>query len=142
MVGYVPLANSRVAWLESSGWPFNNGLRTLYCLMSADSLEDLIARIRAFQESRALLTAVELDLFSAVGRGATAAEAASRLETDGRGTEMLMNALVALGMLQKKDGVFRKTRVSCAILGRRFPEQRALGHHPHRVSVGQMVKVD
>lgn len=84
--------------------------------MSADSLEDLIARIRAFQESRALLTAVELDLFSAVGRGATAAEAASRLETDGRGTEMLMNALVALGMLQKKDGVFRKTELAAQYL--------------------------
>jgi hypothetical protein len=64
-------------------------------------------RIRAFQESRALLTAVELDLFSAVGPGATAAEAASRLQSDERATEMLMNALTALGMLQKKDGIFR-----------------------------------
>ena len=69
-------------------------------------------RIRAFQESRALLTAVELDLFSAVGQGATAAETASRMQTDERATEMLMNALVALEMLQKKDGVFRNTQLA------------------------------
>ena len=69
-------------------------------------------RIRAFQESRALLTAVELDLFSAVGQGATAEQTASRLQTDERATEMLMNALVALEMLQKKDGVFRNTQLA------------------------------
>src|SRR6516164_729043 len=80
--------------------------------MSMESLEHLMNRIRAFQESRALLTAVELDLFSAVGQGATAAEAASRLQTDERATEMLMNALVALEMLQKKDGVFRNTQLA------------------------------
>jgi hypothetical protein len=55
-------------------------------------------------------------LFSTVGQGVTAAEAASRLETDGRATEMLMNALVALGMLQKKDGVFRKTELAAQYL--------------------------
>jgi hypothetical protein len=64
--------------------------------MSVESLEDLMNRIRAFQESRALVTAMELDLFSTVGQGATVAEAASRLRTDERATEMLMNALTAL----------------------------------------------
>jgi predicted O-methyltransferase YrrM/DNA-binding CsgD family transcriptional regulator len=79
-------------------------------------------RIRAFQESRALLTAVELDLFSAVGQGATAAEVASRLQTDERATEMLMNALVALGMLQKKKGVFRNTRLAAQYFTEGSPE--------------------
>jgi DNA-binding CsgD family transcriptional regulator len=54
--------------------------------MAVELLEDLMNRIRAFQESRALLTAVELDLFSAVGEGATAAEMANRLRTDERAT--------------------------------------------------------
>jgi len=84
----------------------------IQCCMSVKPLEDLTNRIRAFQESRALLTAVELDLFGAVGKGATAVEAASRLQTDERATEMLMNALVALEMLQKKDGVFRNTELT------------------------------
>jgi len=69
-------------------------------------------RVRAFQESRALLTAIELDLFSAVGQGATAAEVASQLQTDERATEMLMNALVALEMLEKKDGIYRNTQLA------------------------------
>ena len=58
------------------------------------------------------LSAVELDLFSAVGQGATAAEVASRLQSDGRATEMLMNALVALEILQKKGEVFSNTQLA------------------------------
>ena len=71
--------------------------------------DELMNRMRAFQESRALLTAVELDLFTAVGQGATAREAAARLQTDARATEMLLNALTSLGVLAKHDGVFRDT---------------------------------
>lgn len=69
--------------------------------------DDFLQALRAFQESRVLLSALELDLYAAVGDGATAAEAAKRLGTDPRGTEMLMNALVALGMLTKQEDVFR-----------------------------------
>jgi hypothetical protein len=36
--------------------------------------DDLTQRIRGFQESRLILTAVELDVFTAVGQGATAGE--------------------------------------------------------------------
>ena len=99
-------------------------------------------RIRAFQESRALLTAVELDLFNAVAQGATAAEAASRMQTDERATEMLMNALVALEMLQKKDGVFRNTQLAAQYFNRRFCGQRALSHDAHCVPLGQMVNAN
>jgi hypothetical protein len=90
--------------------------------MAVESLEDLMNRIRAFQESRALLTAVELDLFSAVGEGATAAEAAKQLRTDERATEMLMNALVALGILQKENGVFRNTPLAAQYVTEGSPE--------------------
>ena len=71
--------------------------------------ENLAYTLRAFQESRILLSALELDVFTAVGEGATAAEVAARIGTDGRATEMLMNALVALGALTKQDGAFRNT---------------------------------
>ena len=90
--------------------------------MSIGPLEDLMNRIRAFLESRALLTAVELDLFSAVGQGGTAAETASRMQTDERATEMLMNALVALEMLQKKDGVFRNTHLAAQYFAEGSPD--------------------
>jgi len=71
--------------------------------------EDFLQSLRAFQESRALLTSIELDVYTAVGSGATAAEAAARLGTDPRATEMLLNALVALGTLGKQEDVFRNS---------------------------------
>jgi predicted O-methyltransferase YrrM len=71
--------------------------------------DELSQRIRAFQESRVLLTAIELDLFTAIGQGATTEQAASALGANARATGMLMNALVSLGMLEKRDGVFRNS---------------------------------
>jgi len=68
--------------------------------------EDFLQSLRAFQESRALLTSIELDVYTAVGEGATAAEVAARLGTDPRATEMLLNTLAALGALTKREGVF------------------------------------
>jgi len=76
------------------------------------SLADLTQSLRAFQESRVLLTAIELDVFSAVMEGASAQEVAGRLGTDPRATEMLLNALVAIGALLKRGGVFRCTHES------------------------------
>jgi len=68
--------------------------------------DELNALVRGFQPSRVVLTAVEIDLFSAVGDGASAAEVASRLQTHPRATEALLNALVALGLLEKQDERF------------------------------------
>ena len=84
------------------------------------ALASLMQTARAFQESRVLLTALELDLFTALGEGATAAEVASRLSTNPRATEMLLNALVAVGALCKRDAVFRCT-VESKALGPRAP---------------------
>ena len=74
--------------------------------------DDLNQTLRAYMESRALLTALELDIFSAVGNGATAAEVAQKISTHPRATEMLLNALVAMGLLVKQQGVFRDTAVT------------------------------
>jgi (2Fe-2S) ferredoxin/predicted O-methyltransferase YrrM len=71
--------------------------------------DDMEERIRAFQESRVILTALELDLFTATAEGASAAAAAARMGTDVRATEMLLNALTAMGLLVKQEGVFRGT---------------------------------
>ncbi len=77
---------------------------------AAGALPDELAQtIRAFQESRVMLTAIELDLFTAVGQDASAEEVATKLATDPRATEMLMNALVATGMLTKQEGTFHNT---------------------------------
>jgi (2Fe-2S) ferredoxin/predicted O-methyltransferase YrrM len=80
--------------------------------------DDLVQTIRGYQESRVVLTAVELDIFTAVGTegaadpGATAADVAGRIQADPRATEMLLNALVAMGLLSKQEGTFRNTPVA------------------------------
>jgi (2Fe-2S) ferredoxin/SAM-dependent methyltransferase len=71
--------------------------------------DDLNDRVRAFQESRVTLTALELDLFTAVGDGAAAADVAARIHADRRSTEMLLNALASLRLLVKREGVFHNS---------------------------------
>lgn len=71
--------------------------------------DELMRTMRAFQESRVLLTALELDVFTALGSGATAPDVAKRLKTDPRATEMLLNALVSMELLSKSGGRFSNT---------------------------------
>jgi predicted O-methyltransferase YrrM len=78
--------------------------------------EELNQTLRAFQESRVILSAVELDAFTAVGSGATAENVARQLGTDPRATGTLLNALAALKLLQKKGGIFRNTAISSRFL--------------------------
>jgi 2-polyprenyl-3-methyl-5-hydroxy-6-metoxy-1,4-benzoquinol methylase len=65
--------------------------------------------MRSFQESRLLLTAVELDVFTAVKGGAAASEVALDLNLDPRATETLLNALAGIGALIKQNGNFCNT---------------------------------
>lgn len=83
--------------------------------------DPLAETIRAFQPSRALLTGIELDVFTHLGEGATASEVAEKAGTDPRATEMLLNALVALEALAKREGRFFNTAASRFLAG----EQRA-----------------
>lgn len=74
--------------------------------------DDIVELIRGFWPSRVVLTALELDLFTAVGEGATAQQVAGKIQSAVRATEMLLNALVALKLLQKENGVFKNMPVS------------------------------
>ncbi len=74
--------------------------------------EDLDNLIRGYWPSRVMLTALELDLFTAVGDGASAEVVAGRLKTNPRATEMLLNAVASLQLLQKTGGTFRNTAAS------------------------------
>ncbi len=71
-----------------------------------DNLNDLI---RNFMPSRAALTALELDVFTAVGTGASADAVAQETHTDPRATEMLLNALTSLKLLEKRAHTFFNT---------------------------------
>lgn len=73
------------------------------------TFEDLNQAARGFQESRILLTAIELDIFNAVGDGASAPAIASRIGANPRATAMLLDALVSLEALDKSGDTYRAT---------------------------------
>jgi hypothetical protein len=93
--------------------------------------DDLLRTLRGYQESRVLLTALELDVFTAVGAGATAEAVAAERRLDHRGTTLLLNALVALGMLTKKEGVFANSPLAARYLaaGSKDDARDALRHN-------------
>lgn len=90
------------------------------------TFEDLSQAMRGFQEARVLLTAIELDIFSAA-TGVTAPEIAARIGADTRATAMLLDALVALQAMEKTGATYRTTPESV-----RFRDARpALMHTVH-----------
>ncbi|MCG3118196.1 MAG: 3-hydroxy-5-methyl-1-naphthoate 3-O-methyltransferase [bacterium] len=95
-----------------------------------DSIRDIAY---AFQRSRVLLTAYELGLFNALGdEKKPSAEVAAILKTDRRATDRLMNALCAIGLLEKNDGKFSNTVETARFLVQGKPEYMAgLMHTVH-----------
>lgn len=77
---------------------------------------DLRQAINGFRESRVLLTAIELDVFTAVGSGADAGTVAQKLGSDVRSTESLLNALTAMDLLEKHEGTFTNSPTAARYL--------------------------
>jgi SAM-dependent methyltransferase len=100
---------------------------------SGELPDDLLQSIRGFQESRAILTGIELNIFAAIGDGEAASQVAAKIGTDARATEMLLNALVSMGMLAKTGGVFYATPVTARCFGGRYPDdaRAAMMHTVH-----------
>jgi 3-hydroxy-5-methyl-1-naphthoate 3-O-methyltransferase len=63
--------------------------------------------IRSYMPSRCMLTALELDIFTAVGDGANAEQIGARIQANARAVGMLLNALVALGLLAKNGDDYK-----------------------------------
>ncbi len=74
--------------------------------------DDLNDMIRSYMPSRTVLTALELDVFSAVDNGECAECISKKIHADSRATEMLLNALVSLKLLTKTNGTFFNTPAS------------------------------
>lgn len=76
----------------------------------------------AFQHTAAIRAAVELDLFTAIGSGASsAAEIAEKIGAAERGVRILSDYLTILGFLTKQDGAYGLTRDSAVFLDSRSP---------------------
>jgi 3-hydroxy-5-methyl-1-naphthoate 3-O-methyltransferase len=89
--------------------------------------DDLTETIRGFMASRTILTALELDLFTAVGEGGAASQISARIQGAPRATEMLLNALVSLKLLAKKDGVYTNTPVAARFFVEGTPDSARMG---------------
>ncbi len=88
-------------------------------VITADSISSMV---RQFQSIRILLTAYELDVFSMIASAPKTSERiASKLNTDPRATDRLLNALTVLGFLNKRKNKFSNTRESATYLSRRSP---------------------
>jgi (2Fe-2S) ferredoxin/predicted O-methyltransferase YrrM len=74
--------------------------------MLPDRLDQMI---RGYMPSRCLLTALELDIFTAVGDGANAEQIGTRINANARAVGMLLNALVSLGLLSKSGDDYKNT---------------------------------
>ena len=71
-----------------------------------DGLDQMI---RGYMPSRCILTALELDIFTAIGEGANAEQIGTRIHANARAAEMLLNALVALGLVTKNGDIYSNT---------------------------------
>lgn len=80
--------------------------------------DEVMTVARGFMESRVLLSALELDLFTAVRSGASAEAVAQARGTDPGATSRLLNALAAMGFLAKKEGRFSPSPVAARFLAR------------------------
>jgi predicted O-methyltransferase YrrM len=86
--------------------------------MSVDlSAEGLLAKARAFTEARILLTGAELDLFSLLAAEALdAQQVAQRRGGQLRAMTMLLDALAALGLLDKQQGRYQTAAAVAPLL--------------------------
>lgn len=93
--------------------------------MKKDTAKDIgwLRRVSAFAPSRIILTANNYRIFDYLDGAGRTAEAFSKvIRTDKRATELLLNSLVAIGLLEKKDGRYSNTEVASRYLVKGKPD--------------------
>jgi ubiquinone/menaquinone biosynthesis C-methylase UbiE len=78
--------------------------------------------VNSYQRSEAIKTAIDLELFTAIGEGnSTALEISKRCQTSERGTRILCDYLCVLGFLKKEGQQYRLTLDSATFLDKHSP---------------------
>ncbi|MFO7983984.1 MAG: methyltransferase [Desulfuromonadales bacterium] len=81
--------------------------------MQFDTFRDLMRMSHGFEMAKAFFAANDLDLFSSLGEAGEEPEhLADRLKVDERALTLLLNALTAMGLLQKKGTRYLNTPVT------------------------------
>jgi SAM-dependent methyltransferase len=90
---------------------------------------ELMELANAFRVSRIILSGYELGIFTVLEDNKTSREIAGVLETDPRATDRLLNALVAVGVIEKKGEAFSNTLFASRFLVKGQPGYlEGLGH--------------
>ena len=84
--------------------------------MQPQSFRDLMRLVHGFESAKIFLVANDLDLFRRLTTERSAAALAVELGVNARALELLMNALAALGVLEKGAAGFRNAPVAAAWL--------------------------
>lgn len=85
--------------------------------------ERIYQTAKGHQQSRILLTAFELDVFSRIeSEGSTSEDVAEKIAADPRATDRLLNALCAMNFLEKRDHRFFNTEESAKFLVKSSPD--------------------
>jgi len=76
-----------------------------------------------FRESRIILTALELELFTVIGNSSkTSADVSKIISSNARATDRLMNVLCNMNLLKKENGKFSNTEFSSSYLVKNSPD--------------------
>jgi len=84
--------------------------------MKPENFRDLMRLVHGFESAKILLVANDLELFRRLDRERGAADVAGELSVNPRALELLMNALTALGLLEKTGNLYRNTPVAAEYL--------------------------
>jgi hypothetical protein len=86
------------------------------------SPEHIFSTLNAHQQTAALTSAIELDLFTSIDEGnSTVEDLAKRVKASTRGVRTLCDYLTILGFLRKENGRYELTQDSTLFLSRRSP---------------------
>jgi ubiquinone/menaquinone biosynthesis C-methylase UbiE len=82
-----------------------------------------LRQVSSFASSRIILTANRYRIFDLLEAGGkSSGDVCRALKTDGRATEVLLNSLVAIGLLKKKDGLYRNAGIASRYLVKGKPD--------------------
>ncbi|NLV46422.1 MAG: methyltransferase domain-containing protein [Candidatus Hydrogenedentes bacterium] len=89
--------------------------------MKTWNAESILELSRAFMGARLLLTGAELNVFTHLSAPKTLDEAVAAMGSQKRGTEILLDALSAMGLLEKKDGRYNCPQEIASLLSSDAP---------------------
>ena len=85
--------------------------------MKPQNFRDLMRMVHGFEAAKIFLVANDLELFRRLGSKRCAAELAAELGINSRALELLLNALTALGLVEKSGDGYRNAPVADLYLG-------------------------